>query len=75
MLSELRFQELEFVDLTPHLATHYGRILEGLLADEEGLTKHCGAEHVERVKTGLRHWVEGGKRGYLQWGIVHFRKM
>ena len=23
------FEELEFVDLTPHLATHYGRILEG----------------------------------------------
>ncbi len=73
-LSELGFEELEFVDLTPHLATHYGRILEGLLADEEGLTKHCGAEHVERVKTGLRHWVDGGKRGYLQWGILHFKK-
>ena len=75
MLSELGFVELEFADLSPHLATHYGRILEGLLADEEELTKQCGADHVQRVKTGLRHWVDGGERGYLQWGILHFRKI
>ena len=74
MLSELGFEELEFADLTPHLATHYGRILEDLLANEQDLTKQCGAEHVRRVKTGLRHWVDGGNRGYLQWGILHFRK-
>lgn len=75
MLSELGFEELEFVDLTPHLATHYGRILEGLLANEPDLTKQCGTDHVQRVKTGLRHWVDGGKQGYLQWGILHFRKV
>lgn len=74
MLSELGFEELEFVDLTPHLATHYGRILEDLLANEQNLLKQCGADHVQRVKTGLRHWVDGGERGYLQWGILHFRK-
>ena len=74
MLSELGFEELEFVDLTPHLATHYGRILDGLLADEEDLTRHCGAERVQRVKTGLQHWVDGGKRRYLEWGILHLRK-
>lgn len=74
MLSELGFEELEFVDLTPHLATHYGRILDDLLANEQDLTTQCGADHVRRVKTGLRHWVDGGNRGYLQWGILHFRK-
>lgn len=74
VLSELGFEELAFADLTPHLATHYGRILEGLLANERDLSKQCGADHVQRVKTGLRHWVDGGERGYLQWGILHFRK-
>ena len=34
----------------------------------------CGAEYIERIKTGLGHWVDGGKRGYLQWGILHLRK-
>ena len=63
MLSELGFQELEFVDLTPHLATHYRRILDGLLANEQELSKQCGADHVQRVKTGLRHWVDGGEAG------------
>ncbi|MCY4441542.1 MAG: methyltransferase domain-containing protein [Deltaproteobacteria bacterium] len=74
MLSELGLEELEFADLTPHLATHYGRILDDLLANEQDLLKQCGADHVQRVKTGLQHWVDGGKRGYLQWGILHFRK-
>jgi len=74
LLSELDFDELEFADLTPHLATHYGRILDGLLANEQDLVEQCGADHVQRVKTGLRHWVDGGERGYLQWGILHFRK-
>ena len=75
MLSELGFQELEFVDLTPHLATHYGRILDGLLANEQDLSRQVGADDVQRVKTGLRHWVDGGQKGYLQWGILHFRKI
>ena len=74
MLSELGFEELRFVDLTPHLATHYGRILDDLVANERDLVEQCGADHVQRVKTGLRHWVDGGERGYLQWGILHFRK-
>ena len=75
ILLELGFQELEFVDLTPHLATHYGRILDGLLAHEQELSRQVGAEHVQRVKTGLRHWVDGGRKGYLRWGILHFRKL
>lgn len=74
MLSELGFRELEFVDLSPHLATHYGRILDGLLANEQELSRRVGADQVQRVKTGLEHWVDGGKRGYLRWGILHFRK-
>ena len=24
--------------------------------------------------SAVQHWVDGGKRGYLQWGILHFRK-
>ena len=74
MLSEVGFQELEFVDLTPHLTTHYGRVLDEVRANEQDLLAQCGAEYIERIKTGLGHWVDGGGRGYLQWGILHFRK-
>ena len=74
MLSELGFQEIEFVDLTPHLTTHYGRVLDEVRANEQELLKQCGAEYIQRIKTGLGHWVDGGGRGYLQWGILHFRK-
>jgi len=26
------------------------------------------------MKKGLRHWIDGGKKGYLAWGIFHFKK-
>ena len=60
MLSELGFQELEFVDLTSHLTTHYGRVLDEVHANEQDLLKQCGAEYIQRTKTGLGHWVDGG---------------
>ena len=44
-------------------------------ANEQDLLKQCGAEYIQRIKTGLGHWVDGGRRGYLQWGILHFRKI
>ena len=72
--SELGFQELEFIDLTPHLAIHDGRVLDEVRANEQDLLKQCGAEYIQRIKTGLGHWVDGGRRGYLQWGILHSRK-
>ena len=61
MLSELGFQELEFADLTPHLATHYGRILDGLLANEQDLTKQCGGR--PRATRQDRPAALGGRRG------------
>jgi len=31
-------------------------------------------EYIERMITGLGHWVSAGEKGYLNWGILHFRK-
>ena len=35
----------------------------------------CSAEYIDRMKAGLQHWVDGGNKGHLQWGILHFRKV
>jgi sarcosine/dimethylglycine N-methyltransferase len=75
MLSGLGFEELEFVDLTPQLANHYARVLDEVQANHWDLLKVCSAEYIDRMKTGLQHWVDGGNGGHLQWGILHFRKV
>ena len=75
MLSDLGFEELDVVDLTPNLTTHYARVLDEVRANQWDLLKVCGAEYIERMQTGLQHWVDGGRAGHLQWGILHFRKV
>ena len=74
ILSDLGFEEMEILDLTPQLVTHYARVLDEVEANQWDLLKVCSAEYIERMKKGLQHWVDGGNAGYLQWGILHFRK-
>ena len=36
----------------------------------------CGRDrdYLDNMMRGLRLWVEAGRRGHLQWGILHFHK-
>ncbi|MBS3809461.1 MAG: methyltransferase domain-containing protein [Desulfobacterales bacterium] len=71
---QLGFEEVSYEPLDPHLTTHYGRVLKELESREHELEGVVSREYIENMKKGLRHWVEGGKKGYLAWGIFHFRK-
>jgi len=63
------------LDETPmNLRTHYNRVREVLLERRDELTKLSGAEYVDGMIEGLKHWVDGADKGYLNWGILHFRK-
>ncbi|MFP4475263.1 MAG: SAM-dependent methyltransferase [Desulfatibacillaceae bacterium] len=66
--------EGEFTTLTPHLTRHYSRILEETEANEGKLEGAVSQEYIDRMKTGLGHWIEGGKQSNLAWGIFHFKK-
>ncbi len=70
----LGLEEVSFEVLTSHLSTHYARVLEESEKREEELLQVVSQEYFERMKVGLQHWVDGGKNGYLVWGIFHFRK-
>lgn len=69
-------QEIEFEELTHQLVNHYSRVRHELENREQELrsNKIVSDEYIERMKKGLGHWVDGGKNGYLAWGIFHFRK-
>ncbi len=70
----LGWEEVEILDLTENLITHYSRVAETLREQREALKGKVSDDYVERMLTGLGHWVEGGRNGYLSWGILHFRK-
>ena len=70
---DLAMTDLGFLDLSEHLPTHYARVLEQTEKDEERLSAIISEEYIRRMKKGLQHWVDGGRRGYLSWGIFRFR--
>lgn len=72
--ARLGMTELGFEEQTAQLVNHYSRVLEETERREEELAKVVNRDYIERMKAGLRHWVDGGKKNYLAWGIFHFRK-
>lgn len=70
----LGWDELGVTDLTPHLIMHYARVREELVARRDELDNKVSNEYIERMIKGLGHWVDAGEKGYLAWGIMHFRK-
>lgn len=62
-----------FEDLREQLVTHYGRVLQETERQEsEGLGSKVSSDYLTQMKKGLAHWVEGGTKRQLTWGIFHF---
>ncbi len=52
----------------------FSRIREELRKNFEKICEMSGDEYVNNMLQGLSHWVDGVERGYLDWGITHFRE-
>ncbi|NCN11078.1 MAG: methyltransferase domain-containing protein [Leptospira sp.] len=63
-----------FKDYTRYLPIHYDRVRQTLIKEKDQLTSKISEEFLDRMIQGLGHWVEGGNKGYLSWGILHFCK-
>lgn len=74
LAADLGWRELAFDELAEQLPNHYGRVLRELEARRGELRGVVSDAYIERMKRGLRHWIEGGQNGYLTWGLLHFRK-
>jgi sarcosine/dimethylglycine N-methyltransferase len=74
ILTRLGLREVRFEERTDMLTRHYGRVLQETEKYRAALTRHVSTEYVERMKQGLRHWVDGGDREYLVWSIFLFQK-
>ena len=63
-----------FRDFTPHLITHYTRVLEESKKKEGDLRGVVSDDYIDRMRVGLSRWIEGGQRCHLTWGVLHFVK-
>ncbi|NJP06728.1 MAG: methyltransferase domain-containing protein [Chloroflexaceae bacterium] len=71
--SELGFDMVQFLDFSAHLVTHYRHVQAELQRRYAEIISVVSQAYVDRMITGLGHWVEAGQNGYLRWGILHFR--
>lgn len=71
---DLGWECLEAERQPDSLVTHYSRVLGELENRHDELREHCSNEYLDRMKTGLQHWIDAGRRGALDWGILRFRK-
>jgi sarcosine/dimethylglycine N-methyltransferase len=70
----LGWEEVEIVEMTDQLVSHYGRVAAVLRAERESLKGKVSDPYIDRMLQGLQHWVDAGRNGYLAWGVMHFRK-
>ena len=73
-LAAIGFKEIQFIDLSEQLVNHYSHVLQVIEKECELVISACGQNYIDRMKVGLRHWIEKGQQSYLTWGILHFCK-
>jgi len=66
--------EVGVTELTENLVAHYSRVREELERSQGELNDRISDAYLDRMHNGLGHWIEAGAKGYLRWGILHFRK-
>lgn len=72
---KLGFELVDFEEHSHQLTRHYWRVLQELTSRENDVREAgVSQDYVDRMKKGLQHWVDGGKSGYLVWGIFCFKK-
>ncbi|QQR90857.1 MAG: methyltransferase domain-containing protein [Myxococcales bacterium] len=65
-------KEEGFEELSSELVNHYSRVLSETESRSAALQAKVSPAYIERMKQGLKHWIDGGKKGYLTWGIFRF---
>ena len=68
------FEAVSFEGHRDQLTLHYSRVLQEIEKQKDTLDKDIPTEYIEHVKSGLSHWIDGGKEKQLDWGIHLFRR-
>jgi sarcosine/dimethylglycine N-methyltransferase len=60
--------------LPDQLVNHYTAVLAELKNRYDEMLKKSSQSYLDDMMIGLQHWIEAGKEGYLNWGILQFQK-
>ncbi|NIP62710.1 MAG: methyltransferase domain-containing protein [Nitrosopumilaceae archaeon] len=72
MATDNNLKEVEFIDYTNQFTRHYTRVREETQKKYDELLKVCSQKYIDEMIKGLDHWINGGQKRDLQWGIMHF---
>lgn len=61
-------------EMPGQLVKHYTTVLETLNEQYDTVVKKSSEAYIKNMITGLKHWIEAGEKGYLNWGILQFQK-
>lgn len=67
-------EEVNITDLTDQLRNHYFNVKTELESRYDVLVETISKEYMDKMILGLENWVDAADKGYLAWGIAHFRK-
>ena len=74
-LTGMGFEKIGFDDHVDQLRRHYFRVGQELKKNYDKLVEvGVSREYIDNMIKGLEHWVNGADKGYLAWGIMHYRK-
>ena len=59
---------------TEMLVQHYNRVRQDARSRRAELETSISAGYLDRMDVGLGHWVDGGQKGSLCWGLMRLRK-
>jgi sarcosine/dimethylglycine N-methyltransferase len=63
------------IKMVNQLITPCSMVLTKVEEKEQILLENgCNHEYIDKMKTGLEHWTDGGKNDFLNWGIINFIK-
>ncbi|RDH44222.1 methyltransferase domain-containing protein [Zooshikella ganghwensis] len=68
------FKDMLYYDYSVQLTRHYQSVLNETNRREKELKKHVNITYLNQMKKGLSHWIDGGLKGHLCWGIFKLNK-
>ncbi|NES19491.1 MAG: methyltransferase domain-containing protein [Symploca sp. SIO3E6] len=75
MAKDTGFEEIQIIEMPEQVTNQYQKTLEVMEQNYDQLAKSCEREFLEYQRVRLNNWIKIGKQGYLNWGILHFRKL
>jgi sarcosine/dimethylglycine N-methyltransferase len=67
-------KEVAVEDHSEQIANHYGKVLQETESNADKLKGKVSKNYITRMKKGLKHWINGGRKGHLAWSIFVFQK-